>query len=705
MPSPKQSFLSHVAGLRGWAILLVVWFHITGTGAAVPEWASLPYGYFGVEIFIVIMGYFLISGFCRKRDVPLLPFVESKFMRLFVPMAALILMVLAASLFVVDCDELRTMSKTAAAALYGMANDQLIRSTSSYFATDASFNPFLHLWYLSVAVQLFALGYAGYFVLRRFPRRVVITLTAIAAMLSYAYSMASPARLALTALGQPCPWTEGCVSYYATLPRLWELLAGGGVLLLPEVANRTKAGVLSFLGFLMMLLPAFCHGEAAQALSLSVVFGTMLVIRYGAGGLTGALLSNRAMLWLGGISTSLYLVHMPLLVLWKQWTFSQPMLMVSSTLLALSILVGWGFYHAVERRRFTRTAALILWGAALTAALLVSSTKGLKKYWNAELNALELPEYPEFRICTDASVAEGLDSDRLEQEWGWFKLSLPAHHRPKEPEMDFPLVQLGPVNCPARYVLVGDSHAQGIYMGMDKVSRELGISGVYLDSIIEPFRDRECPREFKNYYYNRAKAEAFMHWLKCHPEMQTVVVALRWGKLYERNMDWNQNPVPSTLESNGPALRGFCEDLRAIGKRVVLWGPLPFFDGKKPVTYARWLQRHGYPLHARHPEYICPLSVYNKTFGKVNALFDDLEREGVCRVLRPAQDGDLFHYDAAYGEMVCRAVSNGKFIFKDENHISVFTSLRLTELMKEQLRELLTPTAADFRPTPESTAP
>ena len=234
MSHDKKTFLNHVAGLRGWAILLIVWFHLTGSGAEVPAWASLPYGYFGVEIFIVIMGYFLIAGFVRKGDVPLLPFAEGKFMRLLVPTAALVLPALAASLFVVDCEELRAMGKTATAALYGTANHQLIRSTSSYFATDASLNPFLHLWYLSVAVQLFVLGYAGYFVLRRFSRRVVIAVLSLAAFLSYAYSMAEPARLALMALGQACPWTEGCVSYYATLPRLWELLAGGGVLLLPD---------------------------------------------------------------------------------------------------------------------------------------------------------------------------------------------------------------------------------------------------------------------------------------------------------------------------------------------------------------------------------------------------------------------------------------------------------------------------------------
>lgn len=686
----KSSFLSHVAGLRGWAILLIVWFHLSSSAPAMPEWAGLPFGYFGVEVFIVIMGYFLISGFSRKREVALLPFAEGKFMRLLVPTALVVLPALAAAFFVTDGDELRAMSKTASAALYGTANHQLIRSTSSYFATNASLNPFLHFWYLSVALQLFALSYGGYFILRRLTRRTVIGLLAAAAIISYAFSMADSVRMALTSMGMSCPWNAGAVSYYSTLPRLWELLAGGAILLLPELRSSMKMGILSLLGLLTILGSAICHSSAAQALSLPVVLGTMLVIRYGAVGVTKVLLCNRAALWLGAISASVYWVHMPLLVLWKQWTFRTPTLAAGAMLLVLSLVVGWGFYHAVEKRRFGRIPALIIWTAALGSALIVSSTYGLRKVWNTENNAINLPEYRDFRVSSDTSLGNGFNTALLEPEYGWVSLSLPATRRPQAPEMALPLLQLGPAEQPATYVLVGDSHAQAIYMGMDMVSRELGISGVFLGSIIEPFRDRECPRQFNSYFYNREKAAAFLHWLKSHPEIGTVVVAQLWDKLSQRDINWDLLPVPPNIESNGPALRGFCEDLRAIGKKVVIWGPLPFFEGSNMVTYARWLHRHGYPLRAQHPDFICTRSAYEAKFGKVNALLNALEKDGLCRVLHPAEDV-LFRREGESGEEICRAVEDGQIAFKDKDHISVSTSLRVAERLKEQLRELLSP--------------
>lgn len=692
MSTPESSFLSHVAGLRGWAILLIVWFHLTAFGSTVPEWLQLPCGYFGVEAFLVIMGYFCISGFVRKGEVPLLPYLEGKFMRLLVPTAVIVLSVLAAGLFTTDCTELEAMSKTATAALYGTANHQLIRSTTSYFATGAACNPFLHFWYLSVSVQLFALSYAGYFILKRFSRKTVIIVLAVVSALSFLYSLADVVRELTLSWGLPALWKAKCVSYYATMPRIWEFLAGGAVLLLPEVTNRRKASALALSGFAVFLAAACYHGESAQALSIPVVVAVILIIRYGAAGLTGALLNNPLALWLGGISTSLYLVHMPLLALWKQWTFRSPSLSVCLMLLGVSLLCAWCFCRAVEKRRFTLRMAVLIWGTAMAAALVGKGTHGLQNIWDKDINAVRLQEYTDYQINMDASLGVGFDADALLPEQGWLHLSQPDR-KVHLPAMELPLVHLGPQGT-ARFVLIGDSHAQALYMGMDAAAGELGIPGVFLGSIIEPFINRTCPPIARGYYYNREKALALFRWLDSHPEIENVVIAIRWTKLMQRDLDWDMHAVPPTTESNGAALREFCTRLRSHGKKITIWAPLPSFEGAKTVSYARWLKRHGHPLHAMHPEYICTREAYEAEFGAVNKLFNDMEKEGLCHVLRPA-DTSLFRYDATLGKHVCRAVDSGCIAFSDDNHISVPTSLRLCREMKEQIREFLMP--ADSR--------
>lgn len=60
--APK-SFLTHLAGLRGIAILLVVLFHLNGD--------VFHEGYLGVDVFLIISGYLLIAAWLRKKDASL----------------------------------------------------------------------------------------------------------------------------------------------------------------------------------------------------------------------------------------------------------------------------------------------------------------------------------------------------------------------------------------------------------------------------------------------------------------------------------------------------------------------------------------------------------------------------------------------------------------------------------------------------------
>ena len=53
-PMGSKQFLSHIGGLRGIAILLVILFHLCPS--------VFPNCYYGVDIFLVITGYFLFLG-------------------------------------------------------------------------------------------------------------------------------------------------------------------------------------------------------------------------------------------------------------------------------------------------------------------------------------------------------------------------------------------------------------------------------------------------------------------------------------------------------------------------------------------------------------------------------------------------------------------------------------------------------------------
>ena len=138
--------MKQITSLRGLAIILIILFHLN------PE--HFPYGYFGVEVFLVISGYLLMKSFQKQQmQIRLGEFARKKVLRLFTPVAVIIPLTLLAGMFFLDYTDLATASSTGGYTLIGAANRFLAVIQSDYFAQDSSGNPFLHMWYLAVTAQ------------------------------------------------------------------------------------------------------------------------------------------------------------------------------------------------------------------------------------------------------------------------------------------------------------------------------------------------------------------------------------------------------------------------------------------------------------------------------------------------------------------------------------------------------------------------
>lgn len=671
----SSKFLTHVAGLRAIAILLVVWFHISLCNSNLPEWAVLPCGYFGVDIFLVIMGYFLIAGYVRRPDYPLKDFARSKALRLIPPMTIMIVLAFAACMWVMDYKEIRAIAKTGLGALLGYSNYQLMDSSAGYFAEDSTLNAYLHTWYLAVTIQVFAFSYVLYALVRKRSRGVVILVISVIAGLSLLWNQAGNIRMALVAMGAPQFGPAEFVSYYDTLPRLWEIAAGGLVLLLPTWQERWKSFTATLAGLVLIVWPTF-SGITTMNLTPLVVLGTILLIRYMPDCCLHHLLSNPVTQWLGGISFSVYLVHMPLLVFYRAYTLNAPDLCASLVILLLSILAGYVFWWCVEKRRIPGKHAIGIWLAGVALCGVADATRGLQKIWNAEVNAIDISKYTEWTPCYDKTVMAGLDTRYHQDEGGWHTMAVG-----KNRALDTPLLWLGPRNQPPTYVLLGDSHAQAFFAGFDQCSRRHNVTGVYLSSIMIPFWNREVLPITQQYYYNREKGESFISWLRQKDDIKTVVVAQYWTRIRRLPLDWDKRPVPASIEHGAAALREFCLQVKACGKQLVLMGPLPDFQGSKVLNYARWLARKGMPLHAENPDYICKEIAFRERFEKEIQVLQQLEAEGLCRVFYPAE--------CMFSGGFCYAIDNGVIVYKDGNHITGVGSCSVLERLMPQMLPVL----------------
>ena len=650
----KKSYLLHVAGLRGLAILLVVWFHFTMHNRVIPECLTLPMGYYGVDVFLVIMGYFLIEGFCRKRELTVLGFVQSKFRRILVPLAITVVITIFTCSTVLDSYEFRAICKTGCAALAGVSNYELMKSSVGYFADTTAMNPLMHTWYLSVSLQAFFLSYVLYVLVRRTRKACIVSWVAFLSALSFAYAVV------------------GAPSYYETLPRLWEISAGGVVFLLPDVKNTKIASLLTGVGLMMILGPAFSHATPPSYISVLVVAGTILVIRYGASMLQfpiGCLLKNKLFLFLGKVSFSLYLIHLPILVLFKGMLYDDLDLLSALGVMMLCVALSYLFYVGVEKRKITMLRSIFY----EVGCILLCVFCFFYDVRRVSSSALER-QYRDWRVCKSLLLRNGLNVSILKPHIGWYVLSVGTGIMKT---LDPPLLHLGDVEQEPHFVLIGDSHAEASWMGLDMICREEKLSGVFLTSIMIPLWNRAVYGG-NAYSYDRVKAEAFMQWMQVQPQIKTVVIDQLWQRLNRESKDWNGKHLEPDFDSNAAAFKEFCLRLRSIGKEIVVIGPLPMFATNRIAGYARSLKRN-----MEHTDIVCTHEQFEKMCGPFMRYVNELQEEGVCKVVYPHR---VFQTKSGYS-----AILSGIPMFKDRDHLSVHGSLLQMQVLKEEMCEVLKP--------------
>jgi peptidoglycan/LPS O-acetylase OafA/YrhL len=349
--APSRDFRPDIQGLRAIAVAMVVIYHLYPS--------LLPGGFAGVDVFFVISGYLITGhlwrGYAKTGKVSLVDFWGRRARRL-VPAAALVLAVTwVASRFILSATLLAsTAQQILASALY-FQNWQLAHNAVDYLQSTSPSTPVQHFWSLSVEEQfylvwplLFLLAAAVALLTRRGARarRVVVgclTTLLVAGSLAYSiwYTRQNPSA-----------------AYFVTTTRMWELGIGGLLALAPPAVGRVigRQGWLAWAGLAAIIASAFLLSGASPFpgyLALLPVLGAAALIaggsaegRFGPSRLTSA----RPMVFIGGISYSLYLWHYPVINLFTAWHGRAPGLVTGPLLAAASIVLAWLTKIFVEDR-------------------------------------------------------------------------------------------------------------------------------------------------------------------------------------------------------------------------------------------------------------------------------------------------------------------------------------------------------------------
>ena len=407
--------------------------------------SALPGGFAGVDVFFVISGYLITGhlwrGYAQTGKVGLADFWGRRARRL-IPVAALVLTVTwIASRIIEPATQLaNTAQQILASALY-YQNWQLSSDAVSYFKSGNAATPVQHFWSLSVEEQ-FYLVWPLIFLLAAFLTALFTTRRAAPVPAGTVPASIGPASTVPASTGRTArrTLTRGAAvsvptaalviaslaysihetnasapaAYFMTTSRMWELGAGGLLALAPARPARalSRQGWLGWCGLAVITGSAFLFTGSMSfpgALALLPVLGAVALIAGGsAEGRRGPsrLTSARLMVFIGGISYSLYLWHYPLINLYTAWRGRPPGPLSGPVILAVCVLLAWLTKTYLEDKvRLAPFIARHKW-RSLTVALVAAVPVALAAVyitaepapWNGTLG----PDYPGAAALTGA---------------------------------------------------------------------------------------------------------------------------------------------------------------------------------------------------------------------------------------------------------------------------------------------------------------
>jgi len=459
-----------IQGLRAIAVLLVLTFH-----------AGLPVvgGFIGVDVFFVISGYVITNMLLREwslhNSISLGRFWRRRFFRLSPALALVIAVTFIFTALLLLPLQQQVSYQTGVGALFFVANIVIARNTGGYFDAPAEANPLLNTWSLSVEEQFYFLFplllVAGLIASRHVRRSLLVPFVIVASIACVSFA------LAIVGSGSPGE-APTWLNFYSPVTRSWEFAVGSLIALatfqrspLPTGAARS----LRWIGGLALLAGAFVIDDQTPFPGvwtlLPVAATALLLIGGNSTGGRPRLLTHTVLIRIGDWSYSIYLWHWPAIVFAIAvgvesvgWLFLIAVLSLVPAALSYRF-VETPLRHWSPPQRRTRALAVVavlLPPALLVPVLTVAATPSPRL--NGTVGTTYLDEiWATSHPCTlDQESSSGSRCFQSKESGS--------------PEL----------------FIIGDSHAEDLYLGFSKELSETNVGYVYLPDW--PYRDSENAR-------------------------------------------------------------------------------------------------------------------------------------------------------------------------------------------------------------------
>jgi len=430
-----MQYRPEIDGLRSLAIVPVILFHSGVT--------LFSGGFIGVDIFFVISGFLITSIIGQELEQGRFSysnFYYRRAKRILPALFVVMFITLPFAFYWMLPGEYASYAKSLVYVSLFVSNF-LFWKQSGYFEAAAEEKPLLHTWSLSVEEQYYVMFPVLLVALWRFGRNPVMGVILVLGCLSLWLSHWGAAN-------------KPEANFYLLVSRAWELFAGALAALLLLKKQPKGNGIYASVGLVSILVAIFLYDRSTPIPSLYAllpVCGTVLVLVFARPNTwVYNILSQRLFTYIGLISYSLYLWHQPILAFARLRHYNLESHLVLFVAFALTTLLAMATYHYVERpiktahffsskTRFFSLFGMILMGFVGYGTLVSNTSYFAEKYPNAT-DILEEMKWP-----------AGLSYDRnCRKKFGADQYCL-----------------IGKVDAPVTAALIGDSHANHFYWGLN----------------------------------------------------------------------------------------------------------------------------------------------------------------------------------------------------------------------------------------------
>ncbi len=648
MEPSDRGYRPDIDGMRAIAVLMVVAYHYF------PD--VFPGGFIGVDVFFVISGYLitgiLVKSFERQSfGTTLLDFYQRRIRRIFPAVSLVLLFLLVMGWLFLFPAEYASLGKHVAGSA-GFVENIILWNEAGYFDSEAIMKPLLHFWSLAVEEQFYIFWplVLWFSMRRKWPLLDCI-------MVIIALSLASNVWFV---------WKgDATSSFFLPTMRAWELMVGAWLVVakrqgvlprLPEWATSQ----LSWFGLTLILVGfAIIHPEDAfpGLWALFPVLGSALIIHAGgAATLNRWFLSWRPAVWIGLISYPLYLWH------WALWSmtvkvFGSTDLWVMREYkfvnMVLSILLSWLTYRLLEVPVRKRGGARMTGGLFLIVAILGLSGWGI--FMASGLNNRPSTLVPLHAVQTylDSRAYSPMKPEcyDIHKNKGW-----PAKWS----------CTLGDKNAETTVGVMGDSHAMALIPAFNKIGKKKNIRFIFSSK-------GACSTLLGvTSHFKSPKACALipqkMLELAAEGKLSAVVIAERWVTRINSTVKTGSKAKkdPSALKYG---LQKTVKEFAAQDVPVLLLKDTPWQHADLPMAKLRGLSAAVLRSELKTSSALNESAATVKRHHKDQARVDKII-EGVAK--HYSKDVVVVDLSVALcGKKVCPWARGGKFLYYDDNHLSV----------------------------------